>query len=129
MSGKIIATIYFYVLSAAAILLMVIGVFNAVNFGVNSTMYDKYPLRYSQGSCEFYPEKYGGSIPARIGLEPNATPSAEESARQKSICIEMEEKERVQHRIDDLKNAITFTLVGVLLFVIHFPQAKKFSKS
>ncbi len=130
MSGKIIATIYFYVISAFALALIVIGIFNAVNFGVNSTMYDKYPLRYQAGSCENYPEKYGGVTPARLSWEPTlATPSAVELEKQKQLCLAQEEKERIEHRIDDLKNAVTFSLVGLLLFVIHFPQAKKFSKS
>ena len=47
MSEKTIATIYFYVISAASLALIVIGIFNIVNFLINSTQYEKYPLSTS----------------------------------------------------------------------------------
>lgn len=129
MSGKTIATIYFFVISAASLALIVIGIFNAVNFVINSTQYDQYPLRYPQGSCEYFPEKYGGpTTPARLSWEPISTQSAQEVEKQKLMCMQQEEQERKQHLIDDLKNAITFTLVGIILFSIHFPLARKQSK-
>ena len=59
MAGKTIATLYFYVISAGSIVLMVIGIFSIVNFVINSTQYDKYPLKYPQGTCETYPYKFG----------------------------------------------------------------------
>ena len=34
MSGKTIATIYFYIISAASLALIIIGIFNGVNFGL-----------------------------------------------------------------------------------------------
>lgn len=129
MSGKTIATIYFYIISAASLALIVIGIFNAVNFGINSTQYDKYPLRYPQGSCEGYPNKFGGPYPAMDQIGSFATPSAEELTKQKEVCIKQENVLSKQQKIDDLKNAITFTLVGSVLFLIHFPLARKQSKS
>ncbi|MBI2019829.1 hypothetical protein HYS94_00200 [Candidatus Daviesbacteria bacterium] len=128
MSGKTIATIYFYVISAASLALIVIGIFNAINFLINITQYDKYPLRYPQGSCEVYSFKFG-PYPAMDTRGVPATPSAEELEKQRQLCLEQEEQERKQHQIDDLKNAITFTLVGIVLFSIHFPLARKQSKS
>lgn len=121
MSGKTIATLYFYVISAGAIVLMVIGIFNTVNFLINSTQYEKYPLKYPQGNCETYPYKFG-PYPA---MEMVATPSAAELEKQKQSCLEQEDKQSKQQRIDDLKNSITFTLVGLILFLIHFPMARK----
>lgn len=126
MSGKTIATIYFYLISAASLALIVIGIFNSVNFVINSTQYDKYPLRYPQGSCEGYPYKFGGPYPAMMdarGLP--ATPSAQETEKQKQDCLKQEDAQSKQQKIDDLKNAITFTLVGSILFLIHFPLARK----
>ncbi len=120
MSGKTIATIYFYVISAASLVLIVIGIFNAVNFGINITQYEKYPLRFPQGSCENYPYKFG-PYPA--------TPSANEVEQQKQTCLKQENALSKQQKIDDLKNAITFTLVGLVLFSIHFPLARKQSKA
>lgn len=128
MSGKTIATIYFYIISAASLALIVIGIFNAVNFGINSTQYDKYPLRYPQGSCENYPYKFGPYPVMDVRGVP-ATPSAEEVEKQKQDCLKQENALSKQQKINDLKNAITFSLVGTVLFLIHFPLAIKQSKS
>ena len=128
MSGKTIATIYFYVISAASLALIVIGIFNAVNFGINVTQYDKYPLRYPQGSCESYPYKFG-PYPAMDVREVSATSSAQELEKQKQDCLKQEDAQSKQQKINDLKNAITFTLIGSILFLIHFPLARKQSKS
>ena len=128
MSGKTIATIYFYLISAASLALMVIGIFNAVNFVINSTQYDKYPLRYAQGDCEGgigYPMPY--KIMSPDGRE--ATPSAQDLEKQKQVCLKQQEQDRKQHKIEDMRNAVTFTFVGLVLFSIHFPLARKQSKS
>ena len=130
MSGKLIATIYFYVISVGAIVLMVIGVFNVVNFFVNSTQYDKYPLRYNMiSNCD---NPYGRGIdtyPAKPMLVPNeATLSAEEIKFNKELCLKNEVADRKQHQVDDMKNALTFPLVGIVLFLIHFPLARKQTK-
>jgi hypothetical protein len=142
MSGKTIATIYFYLISVGAIILMVIGIFHSVTFLINSTQYEKYPLRYERvPSCDFATDgQYVGgpfAPPVKVipsselgvtGITP-ATPSAGEIQRAKENCLKNEEADRIQHRVDDMKNAITFTLVGAVLFLIHFPQARKHSKS
>src|SRR5688572_23282156 len=116
MSGKLIATIYFYLISAASLALIVIGIFSAVNFLINSTQYEKYPLRYGGVSnCEFgYDYPVGGGM-TKVMVEPSegmpATSSAMEDPRAIERCLANEEEERRQHRVDDLKNSITFTLV------------------
>lgn len=127
MNGKIISLIYFYTISATSLALIVIGIFNAVNFFINSTQYEKYPLRYTGGDCEggfSYPMPYK----AVLIDEREATPSTRDLEKQKQLCLKQQEQERKQHKIDDLKNAVTFTLVGVILFSIHFPLARKQSK-
>jgi hypothetical protein len=131
MSGKLIATIYFYLISAASLALIIIGVFNAVNYVINTTQYEKYPLRYQREDCEFYP--YSKDIyapaPPPAGGSFMASPSAEESEKLKKICLEQVDYQRKQEKLDDLKNAITFTLIGAILFGIHFPLARKQSKN
>ena len=125
---KIIAAAYFYIISAASLALIVIGIFNAVNFAINSTQYDKYPLRYPQGDCGGgfgYPMPYK-TMPID-GRE--STPSATDLEKQKQLCLKQQELDRRQHKIEDLKNSIAFTLVGLILFSIHFPLARKQSKS
>ena len=136
MSGKTIATIYFYVISAASLALIVLGIFNIVNFLINSTQYEKYPLRYGGiSNCEYAVDgAYYGSGPASVKVFPpgagsETTPSAQEVQKAKKQCLENEESDRTQHRVDDIKNATTFTLVGLVLFLIHFPQARKHSRN
>lgn len=129
MSGKTIATIYFYIISAASLALIVIGIFNGVNFVINSTQYEKYPLRYPQGSCDSYPFKFGGPYPAMDVRGVPASPSAKEIEEQKMACLKQEDALSKQQKIDDLKNSITFTLVGLILFAIHFPLARKQSNN
>lgn len=125
MSGKRIALIYFYLISAAALALIVVGVFNTVNFVINVTQYDKYPLRYQAVRCLAQP--YKAPIPVTDMPTP-ATPSPEELQNQQKDCEMQLELDRKQQKLDDLKSAVTFSLVGTILFLIHFPQARKQSK-
>lgn len=127
MSGKTIATIYFYIISAASLALIVIGIFNGVNFAINLTQYDKYPLRFGPAQdCE-----NGFGYPAPMKVSPigtESTSSAKDLEKQKQACLKQQEADRKQHKVEDLKNALTFSLVGVILFSIHFPLARKQSK-
>ena len=127
MTGQKISLVYFYVISAASLALIVIGIFNIVNFLINVTQYGEYPLRYQGATCERYPYKFiDGPTPA-IAPSP-ATPSAKELDEQKKICEEQQAMERKQHELDDLRNSITFSAVGLILFLIHFSLAGKISK-
>ncbi|MDO8618460.1 MAG: hypothetical protein Q7R49_00785 [Candidatus Daviesbacteria bacterium] len=127
MSGKTISTIYFYIVSAASLVLIIIGIFNAINFTINSTQYDEYPLLYPQGSCEAYPYKFGGPYPVVTdGSAPNQ--SAADLAQQKQECLKQESMQRKQHMLEDMKNSIAFTIIGLILFSIHFPLARRQSK-
>ncbi|MBI4038493.1 hypothetical protein HY384_00895 [Candidatus Daviesbacteria bacterium] len=129
MSGKAIATIYFYLVSAASLALIVMGIFNAVNLMINSTQYEKYPLRYEPGiDCE---SGFGYPVPYKImppDVREEATISAQDLEKQTKNCLRQQELERRQHKVDDFKDAITFSLVGVVLFSIHFPLARKQSR-
>ena len=127
MSGKTISIIYFYLVSIIGLVLLVIGIFHAVTFGVNNFVYDKYPLRY--GGLDRCEEGYDITKPTRIDIpQMVATPSAQEIERQKKLCLQNQEIERQQHKVDDIKNALTFILVGALLFGIHFPIALRRSR-
>lgn len=128
MTGKLIATIYFYLISAASLALIIIGIFNAVNYTINTTQYEKYPLRYQREDCEAFPYSREMYAPTPA-VAPLASPSAEEQQKLKQRCMEEVERQRKQEKLDDLKNAITFTLIGAVLFGIHFPLARKQSKN
>ena len=127
MSGKQIGIIYFYLVSAAALGLIVVGLFNSINFLVNITQYEKYPLQYFEDQCKAYPYSFRGPVPATDAILP-ATPSAEDAERWVKECQDNVEKQRNQKRVEDLKNSLAFTLIGSVLFLIHFPQARKQSK-
>lgn len=124
MSGKSIATIYFYIISAASLALIVIGIFHGVNFLINSTFFDKYPTRYGPAmDCE---GGAGFSVPMKAPLmNPESTPSARDLEKQKQLCLKQQELDRKQHKIEDIKNTLTFGLTGLVLFSIHFPLARK----
>ncbi len=132
MLGKQISIIYFYVISASALALIVIGVFNSVNFLVNISQYKDYPLRYFNEDCNNYPYPIKAPMPIAPAMLDNngifATPSAQQIEEQKKICVGQLQKQRKQQKVDDLKNSITFTLVGSILFLIHFPIARRRSQ-
>ena len=123
MSGKTIATMYFYIISAASLALIVIGIFNGVNFVINSTQYDKYPLRYGPGGdCE---GGVGYPVPMKSPIAIESTHSAKDLEKQKQLCLKQQDLDRKQHKVTDIKNTLTFTLIGAVLFSIHFPLARK----
>lgn len=129
MHPRIIALIYFYVVSAAALMLLVIGIFDSVNLTVNLVAYDKYPLPYAQdcNSSGVIPLSTASKVtssPVAQVPEP-ATPSAQQIQEQVNACLTSQTQERKQQEVGDIKNAITFTLVGLILFLIHFPIARR----
>ncbi len=133
MSGKQIGLVYFYIVSAAALALIIIGIFNSVNFLINITQYKDYPLRFQNQDCSsIYPVPMKIAPPA---LSPDqnypvpATQSAQEIERQKELCQKQLDAQRKKQKLDDLKNSITFSLVGLILFLIHFPIARKNSSA
>lgn len=122
--GRSISLIYFYLISAIALMMIVIGVFSIVNFVINSTQYDKYPLGYEENCDAFALDT--SRIPP--GTPPQPTISPDERDRQKEQCEKRHENERKRRKIQDLKDVITFPMVGIILFLIHFPHARKLSE-
>src|SRR3989338_7146578 len=117
MTGRRISITYFYLVSAISLVVLVIGIFHTVTFIVNSTMYEKYPLRWGGvDNCEDSP--YSFAKPIMPAEEKWATSSAEEKEKALEVCRKNQEQERRQHRVEDIKNAVTFSLVGILLFSI-----------
>lgn len=123
MKGKIITLIYFYLVSLLAIIFLVVGVYNSVTFVVNNTQFENYPLRY--GGMD----RCGYIEPIAVTKEdPQASVSAKQANEQKIQCEKSLAEERIQHKVDDIKNGIVFTLLGIILFATHFPIALKRSK-
>ncbi len=113
---KLIPTIYFYLLSAIGMVLLIIGLFNSVHFITGITAYDKYPLRNgSESRCDYMP-----TVPAPVeGQKPIVVDNA------KGDCLKSLEKERQTTKADDLEKSISFTAIGLLVFGIHFYFARK----
>lgn len=111
---KLIPTIYFYTVSLIGLVLLIIGIFNAIHFIVGVTAYDKYPLGYTAESrC---------MIPTPTTEKVAATPSATATYNQ---CVQDVEQERMLKKADDLEKSISFTLIGLIVFSIHFYFARK----
>ena len=120
--GKLISLIYFYLVSIIGIILLIIGLYNLVSFGVNSVLYEKYPLRYAGNEdCSYITRDF---TPKEVAMTDSlASVSAEERDAQKEACEKRVEAERKQHQVDDIKNGIYFTIIGILLLALHFPVA------
>ena len=123
MSGKLIGIIYFYVVSVISLVLIIIGVFHIISFSLNITQFEKYPLLYGEDRCTIVPAPVSGPDMKQLPIDATA------SAQQKSDCLAQLEMERKQRKVNDLKNAIAFPLLGIILFSIHFPIALKRSKN
>ncbi len=125
MVGKLIGIIYFYFISVISIILMIIGVFAVVNYFVNTSQYEKYPLKYGNEVCDttsalnYEPVKMSNGTTETVKVD---------EVKQKILCEKRMEMERKKTKLEDIKNAITFPLVGIILFLIHFPQARKLSR-
>jgi predicted nucleic acid-binding Zn ribbon protein len=123
MHGKTISQLYFYLISALSLIFIIIGIYNAVTFGVNMSQFEKYPLQFGgDDRCAY-------NMPHPPGVDPKTQVSPEDQKKQNEICLNQLELERKQHKVNDIKNAITFTLIGIILFSIHFPTALKRSKN
>lgn len=110
--NKLIPTIYFYLVSLISLIILVVGIFNSIHFIVGITAYDKYPLGYTPESrCV---------VPA-LGPDQKAT----DVMYNQQTCLKDVEKERQAKKVDDLEKALSFTIIGALLFGIHFTYARK----
>lgn len=116
---RLIPTIYFYLLSAIGMVLLIMGLFNTVHYITGITSYDKYPLRFgAESRCDYMP------VPASMG-ETKAISSDTSNVNTKEDCLKSLEKERATTKADDLEKSISFTTIGFLVFLTHFYFARK----
>ncbi len=115
---KLIPTIYFYLVSLIGFVLLIIGIFASIHYVVNTTQFPKYPLGYDAtqrcAPIQLMPVK----APAGV-VQPAQIPTSYES------CVAQVEQERKQLQIQDLEKAISFTLIGLLVFTTHFFYARR----
>jgi len=113
--NSIIKTAYFYVFSAIGIILLVVGIFKLSDFAVRNLFLDNYYLDYEAGRCSYLePAKLDGQ---------ETTVNIDSQKR----CEEDLVREREVKKVTDVASAITFILVGVVLFVFHYRRARKLS--
>ena len=113
MVKQLIPAIYFYVLSTVGVVLLIIGVFNSIHFMSGIIVYEKYPLKYgNEARCDYMPK-------------PFVEEGKREARDQKKECLESLEKERINTKRDDLEKSISFTLIGLVVFLIHFSYIRR----
>jgi hypothetical protein len=120
--GKLISLIYFYLVSVIAILLLIIGLYNLVSFGINTVFYDDYPLSYGSEDCSYLTQT-APIKPLPEATDSLASISAEQAQEQKIACENRIIAERKRTQVNDIKNGIYFTLIGTILLSLHFPIA------
>ena len=110
---KLIPTIYFYTVSLIGLVLLIIGIFASIHYIVNVTQFSKYPLGYGvESRCQTpQPGPVKGVGQPMIMVDNN--------------CLQEVEQERQQLKTKDLEKSISFTLIGVLVFGIHFYFARR----
>ncbi len=113
--GHSIKTAYFYVFSAIGIILLVMGIFKLSDFAVRNFFLDNYYLDYESGRCSYLePAKLEGS---------ETQPNIDSTKR----CEEDLVREREVKKVTDVASAITFIVVGTVLFIFHYRRARKLS--
>ncbi len=113
---KLIPLIYFYLLSLIGMILLIFGVFFTTHFLIGNFAYDQYPLKYGNESRCMTP-----SYPVPAKGENNEYSSDE----MRKDCLATLKDERQQTKIEDLEKSISFTLVGLIVFGVHFYFARK----
>lgn len=125
--ANLVKTIYLYVFSGVGLSLFIIGVFMAIQYLVNTTQFEKYPLNtWEETQCE-YPPYLSVAKPMPVEETTDATPSAEEVKKQEERCTTNQESMRNRKRVDDLTRALTFLVIGPLVFFPHWRMTKKLS--
>jgi len=112
---KLIPQIYFYVVSLIGLVLLIIGVFADVHYIINISSGGPYPLAYS--------------LPERCSTPMFAVPAGEKQVPDAqstyAACVKSVEDERRATQRNDLEKALSFTIVGLIVFGIHFYFARK----
>ena len=114
--SRLIPTIYFYLLSLVGIVLLIIGIFASIHFVSGVLVYSKYPLSNgTENQCMY-------SVPQ---VPPGEKQPLETYKDQYNTCTKNLEDQRILTKKQDLEKALSFTLIGLLVFGIHFYFARK----
>ena len=155
---RLIPLIYFYIVSLIGLIILIVGIFSDVHFLVNKLSYTDYPLSYDTTQRCIQPQPYplmkGAAVPAAGGAiggqtggvrvekgvttkivqpMPSGTPTPVEIMQPVpnyyyTDCLKQVADERKQAEVADLEKALSFTIVGLIVFSIHFYFARKKSE-
>lgn len=105
-----IRTIYFYFFAGLGLVLLIVGIFQLSQWGVKSFFLPKYDLSYDETRCDF--------LPAPV-VKGESQPVSD-TTQSKKECLDRLEIQRKTKQVTDLAQALTFILVGGIVFAFHF---------
>lgn len=116
--GKFLKTLYFYFFSAVGLILVIIGVFQLSDFAVRRYLLPKYNLGYEENRCDYLTQP----IPA---TKEESALTESDLKEQSKKCEEKLEEYRKYKEVTDFARAVSFIVVGGVVFAFHFKQTRK----
>ncbi|MDE2026304.1 MAG: hypothetical protein KGJ07_07455 [Patescibacteria group bacterium] len=114
---KLIPLIYFYTVSLIGLVLLIIGIFSDIHYIVNIASGSQYPLPYGVDQRCMVP-----AIPFPSGYAQKQS-SDQQPAYQ--TCLKSVEEDRAMTKRTDLEKALSYSVVGLFVFAIHFYYARR----
>lgn len=110
-------------------MLLIIGIFASIHFLINTFTYSEYPVGYdvTQRCSAIYQQPMS---PLKVTGATPPIPSGQPIQNQQmhTDCLNQVALERKQLQTQDLEKALSFTLIGLLVFGIHFYFARRTSR-
>ena len=113
---KTIPLLYFYTVSLIGFVLLIIGIFSSIHYFVNISSYTDYPLGY-------IPETRCAPMQAPPQVVPGKIDTTQ-TQQSYLDCIKNIQAERQILKTKDAEKALSFTIIGLLVFGIHFAYAR-----
>lgn len=115
-----VKTIYLYVVSIVALIILCIGVYRVVDFATRKFVFGKYVM-------DFYEEERCMNMPTYIPSSDGSTKSMTDAQakEQKDTCQKSLEQSRKYREVLDLTGSLTTLLLGSGLYYSHFVYLRK----
>ena len=121
--GKTIKSIYFYLVSFVALMMVVFSTADVINIALKTWVFtaaDKDMYAYPRAACE---------IPAQQAVPPGEksvpAPSKEDCLKQNEENIKQQELSRTAQKQRDVVRDLSMIVVGIPLFLIHWTILRK----
>lgn len=119
----LIKNIYFYLVSFVALMMVVFSAANLINIALKQWVFTKADENYYySGECAM--DKVAKAT-IETGTSTAVAPSPEDCAKSEERQREMDRKSRESQRQRDAVQDISFLLIGIPLFAIHWFYARK----